>query len=368
MRYTEVEFRLKNRLNVFLTASKKSICYAYPAILSLFEHNQDAEVYLYLASEDLTQEDLSAERSAAEAYGHHLQICRFDEKEAEKQIRCAHPEHWPVGAMSCYWMFHRLLPKEVDRILAIEADTVTIGSLSEFYNTDLEGYYAACPDPEHKPLTHAKQMEILGGEVLTFVGSIYDVRKIRQDFTLQDILDKDAEISAVYGQSQMELTFGVLFRGKIKYLPAPDYSVEQNRQSMERFGYDYLKKCEDTCRLLHFSSTGAKEKPWNPTCVMPGYRYWWEYAKTGPYFKEYFERQWKAYAEGVKAKEAAQKDRTIRNVLAAALFLNVILGMAGSVWLTGKWVMVMLPPLIAAAAVGLTMGIRWVAIRLQKWG
>lgn len=355
---------MATRMNVFLTTSKKSVRYAYPAIVSLFEHNQDSEIYLYIASEDLTDGDICAERQTAQKFGHHIIICRFNEDEARKQIVCSDPDHWPVGAMSCYWMFHQLLPEDVDRIMAIEADTVTVGSLKEFYETDLEGYYAACPDPEHKPLTHKRQMDVLRGDVLTFVASIYDVKKIRQDFTLQDILEMDGKISSRYGQSQMELTFGILFRGKIKYLPAPEYSVEQNRQSMERFGYDYLKKCEETCKILHFSSTGAKEKPWNPTCIMPGYLYWWEYAKDSPYFKEYFEQQWKSYAMLTKERKAAQKDKTVRNVLLCAILLIVAAEMIWMGFLIGKWYIILLQAGVCAAAIGAAIGIRWLSIRI----
>lgn len=358
---------VKTRMNIFLTTSKGSIRYAYPAIISLFECNQDSEIYLYIASEDLTEEDIPVERQMAQKYGHHIVICRFDEVKASKQIVCSATGHWPVGAMSCYWMFHELLPQEVERILAIEADTVTIGSLKEFYETNLEGYYAACPDQEHKPLTHKAQMDVLGGDVLTFVASIYDVKKIRQDFTLQDILQTDAKIAEKYGQSQMELTFGLLFCNKIKYLSAPVYSVEQNQQSMERFGYDYLKKCEDTCRILHFSSTRAKEKPWNPTCIMPGYMYWWEYAKSSPYFKEYFEQQWKAYKILDKERETAQKDKTIRNILLCTVLL---LWVVDTIWLgifTKKWYVILLQVIVFAVSIGASMGIRRFSIWLRDF-
>lgn len=338
---------MKPRINVFITTSKKSLYLAYPAIASLFEHNQDSEVFLYIASEDLVQEDIAAESRQASQYGHHIIICSFDEEACRKQIVSSDPEHWPVGAMSCYWMFHELLPEDVDRILAIEADTVTIGSLREFYTVDLEGNYAACPDPDHKPLSHKKDMEELQGDVLTFVGSVYDVRAIRQDFTLQDILQMDGIVSGKYGQSQMELTFGVLFKGKIKYIPAPSYSIEENRQFAERFGYDYMEACEKTCAILHFSSTRDKEKPWNPTNIMPGYLYWWDYARKSPYYKRYFEEQWKIYARLKEENEALKKNISYRNILAVAIVMMMILEIAVMGVIVKEWYVVPLTVVIA---------------------
>jgi lipopolysaccharide biosynthesis glycosyltransferase len=301
-------------MNIFITTSKKNLYLAYPSIASLFEHNQDSEIFLYMASEDLTEQDITAENELASRYGHHIIICSFDEEKCRKQIISSDPEHWPVGAMSCYWMFHELLPPEVERILAIEADTVTVAPFQDIYDIDLEGNYAACPDPEHKPLNHHHVMDRLQGDVLTFVGSIYDVKKIREDFTLQDILETDGEITKIYKQSQMELTFGVLFRNKIKFIPAPTYSIEENRHFAERFGFDYMSQCEKTCRILHFSSTGDKEKPWNPTNIMPGYRYWWEYAQQSPYYKKYFEGQWEIHAQLKERNKELQQNKIVRKL------------------------------------------------------
>ncbi len=51
-------------------------------------------------------------------------ILRFDEEATSKHIKFHANDHWAVGALSSYWLFHELLPKEVDRIIVIESDTV----------------------------------------------------------------------------------------------------------------------------------------------------------------------------------------------------------------------------------------------------
>ena len=269
------------RMNVYLTTAKKVLLYAYPTILSLFENNRDSEIYLYLVSEDLTDEDIVQERELAEQFGNHIIILRFDEEKAKGKIVSA-SDHWPLGTLGCYWMFHELLPADVDRIMALETDTVVVGSLAEFYQTDLTDCYAACPDPEHKPVSHRELMHKLDGDVLTFVVSLYNVKKIREDFTIDQILDVDRFVVKEFGHSQQELTFGILFKDKIRFLPAPQICVEENRSSMGTMGYDYLKACEDTCKVLHFSSSTDKGKPWDPVCIMPGFGAWWRYAERSP--------------------------------------------------------------------------------------
>lgn len=218
-------------MNVYLTTAKSVFKYAYPVIRSLYEQNDDSEVYLYLVSEDLEEDDTQRERELAESYDGHIVILHFDEKMARgKHVSVS--DHWPIGTIGCYWLFHELLPDDVDRILALESDAVVTGSLREFYDTDLTGYYAACPDPEHKPAAHRELMERLGGDVLTFVVSLYDVKAIRRDFTLDRILSIDQYVVKEFGHSQQELTFGILFQGKIKFMPAALLCVEENSQSI----------------------------------------------------------------------------------------------------------------------------------------
>lgn len=322
---------MSERMNIYLTAGKRSFFYCYPAIKSLFVENQDSEIYLYIVSEDLEESDICNEKKLAAEYGHRIIILHFDVNKAKENIICKNPDHWPLGTLGCYWMFHELLPEDVDRILAIEADTVTVGPVSEYYHTDLTGYYAASPGPEHKPESHRKLMERLGGDTLTFVMSLYNVKAIREAFTVDDILRADAKVVEQFGHSQQELTFGILFRNRIKFIPGVTTCVEENRQALKALGYDYVRKCEKTCKILHFSSSLEKEKPWNPVCVMPGYAVWWKYAEESPYYQQYIESQWGIFDKKEEKNERLKKNITYRNVLGmtmvVVLFLISFIGM-----------------------------------------
>lgn len=319
---------MKPRMNVYLTTSKKSLKYAFPAIKSLFVNNQDSTIYLYIVSEDLEDSDVLYESQLANAYGHQIIILYFDENMAKEKIICGNKEHWPLGTLSCYWLFHSLLPDDVDRIIAIESDTVTLSSLNDYYQTNFQDSYVICPGAEHKPENHKKLMKRLGGETLTFVMSLYNVEKIRKDFTLNQILAVDERVAKEFGHSQQELTFGILFKEKIKYLPGKISCVEENRQSMMELGYDYIILCEKSCKILHFSSFKDKGKPWNPVCIMPGYYQWWNYAQESPYYKAYFEEQWKVYDKIQDEQDKIKRNITYKNILLVTLFLFMILCMA----------------------------------------
>ncbi len=322
------------RMNVYITTGKQNLKYAYVAIKSLFMNNQEREIFLYVVSEDLTQEDMHHEQKLAEQYGNHIIILRFDEEIAAKYIHIDKGYHWPIGTMSSYWLFHELLPEDVDRIIVIESDTVIVGNLSEIYDIDFEENYAVCPGPEHKPQNHRDFMQKAGGDCLTFVLSLYNVSKIRNDFSLKDILDTDEKVKKLAGFSQMEFTFGLLFKDRIKYVPGEISCIDENERYMEELGIDYVMQCEKTAKIIHFSSYSDYGKPWNPVSIMPGYLIWWEYAKESPYFKEYFQKQWEIYAKTREKAKDLEKNITYRNILfctmaIAAVFLLIYWGVQG---------------------------------------
>lgn len=357
---------MRARMNVYLTTGKKNYKYAYVAIKSLFEKNQNAEIYLYIVSEDLEDADLLYENELAEEYGHHIIILRFDEEEASRHIQFGPNDHWAVGAMSSYWMFHELLPGEVDRIIVIESDTVVVGDLSELYQTDFDGNYAICPGSEHKPENHRNFMDKIGGDCLTFVLSMYDVKKIRADFSLADILDTDAKIRKLAGNSMMELTFGLLFHGKIKYLSARTACIDENERYMEELGYDYITACEKTAKIIHFSSYGDYSKPWNPVFLVPGYSVWWRYAVDSPYYQEYLERQWQIYRNTRKKQQETAKNISYKNILLCTLAFMTLILMAFYLTVRADLSGALAVPIAAGASLGLSLLFRKITIALGK--
>lgn len=356
---------MRKRMNVYITTGKKNICYAYVAIKSLFMNNRSSEVFLYIVSEDLEETDLVHEKALAEECGHRIILLRFDEERARQQIHLGKDDHWAIGTMSSYWLFHELLPQDVDRIMVIESDTVIVGDLSDIYSMDFGDNYVICPGPEHKPRRHREFMESIGGECLTFVLSMYDVSRIRKDFTLEKILETDTEVKKKSGYSQMEFTFGLLFRGHIGYVPGRISCIDENERYMEELGYDYIVECEKTAKILHFSSYSDYGKPWNPVSMMPGFVTWWEYAQGSPYYKTYFERQWEIYAKSREKVKRLEKNVSYRNILICADVLAVLFLMLIGI-VVGKWFMGIVAAGVLALAIVLSVILRKITIAVEQ--
>ena len=348
---------MRKRMNIYITTGKKNIGYAYVAIKSLFMNNCSSEVFLYIVSEDLEEADLVHEKALAEKYGHRIILLRFDEEKARQQIHLGKGDHWAIGTMSSYWLFHELLPQDVDRIMVIESDTVIVGDLSDIYSMDFGDNYVICPGPEHKPRRHREFMESIGGECLTFVLSMYNVPRIRKDFTLERILETDTEVKRHSGYSQMEFTFGLLFRRHIGYVPGKISCIDENERYMEELGYDYIVECEKTAKILHFSSYSDYGKPWNPVSMMPGFVTWWEYAQGSPYYKSYFERQWEIYAKSREKVKKLEKNVSYRNILLCADVLTVVLLVVFGIVIE-EWYISLAGIIIGGVALGCSILIR----------
>lgn len=357
---------MRKRMNIYITTGRRNLKYAYVAIKSLFMNNKESEIYLYVVSEDLVMEDMVHEQALADKYGHHIIILRFDEEIAGKYIQIDGNYHWPIGTMSSYWLFHELLPEDVDRIMVIESDTVIIDDLSDIYYMDFEDAYAICPGPEHKPVNHRNFMQKIGGECLTFVLSMYNVDKIRKDFSLQDILAMDEKVKRLGGYSQMEFTFGLLFKEHIKYVPGKISCIDENERYIEELGYDYITECQKTVKIIHFSSYSDYGKPWNPVSLMPGYFIWWDYAKESPYYKEYFEEQWKIYQKTKDNVKAIEKNISYRNILFCAMLIAAVTLIIFAI-LAGNAAMGTVQ-VLGAFALGFAgaLGIRQVSMRMGK--
>lgn len=353
-------------MNIYITTGRRNLKFAYVAIKSLFLNNKAHEIFLYVVSEDLTMEDMVHEQALAKECGHHIIILRFDEEVAGKYIHIDSSYHWPIGTMSSYWLFHELLPGDVDRIMVIESDTVVVNDLGDIYFMDLEGAYALCPGPEHKPANHRNFMEKIGGDCLTFVLSMYDVGKIREDFSLQDILRTDERVKELAGFSQMEFTFGLLFKGNIKYVPGSISCIDENERYIEELGYDHITQCEKTAKIIHFSSYSDYGKPWNPVSLMPGYFIWWEYAKGSPYYKEYFESQWEIYGKTRERIRQLEKNISYRNILACAMVVSFAVSVG--YWMLRGLALEGIAVTAGAFLVGVltALGIRYAAMHLRS--
>lgn len=313
------------RMNIYMPSDKNYLKFCWVAISSLFDMNRNCDIYVYIVSENIQETDLLYFRELEREYDQHIILIRFSEEEAREKAGLKQFGRWPIGLYSCYWLFHYLLPVEVDKIMTIEADTISVGSVQEIYNIDLDGFYAASQGPEHNPKRHLEVSKQMGGDFFSYNLSIYNVKKIREEIEFNNILEKDKEARNTLGYSQQEWTFGLLFKDKIKYFSSETACLHENCRSVEELGLKYIIGAEERCVLLHFPSYSDGAKPWNPVYIMPGFIKWWDVARKSPYFEEYFASQHQTYEKSMLKIENLKRNVSYRNILICVYMLTFLI-------------------------------------------
>lgn len=345
-------------MNIYMPSDKNYLKFCWVAISSLFDMNRGNDIYVYLVSENIQEADLVYLRKLEYEYNQHIVLIQFNEVEAREKTGLKEVGRWPIGLYSCYWLFHYLLPTDVDKIMTIEADTITIGSIQDIYNIDLEGFYAASQGPEHSPKRHLEVSNRMGGDFFSYNLSIFNVKKIREDIEFNTILEKNQEAYSVLGYSQQEWTFGLLFKDKIKYFSAETACLHENSRSIEELGLKYIIEAEKKCVLLHFPSYSDNAKPWNPVYIVPGFIKWWDIARKSPYFEEYFLSQHKIYEKNVIKIKNIKKNISYVNILICMYVITLLLSVSYDIILKQDFMQAVLNIVFCVAAFCFTLMIR----------
>ena len=275
------------RMNIGLNMTKTFIKYSYVLLKSIFENNIDYNVHIYVFSGNIEKNDLSDIKDLATYYGGEVILLTVSPKLIGKIFRNELPEH-PLYMHTFYFMFE-LLPNDVERILVMDSDMVVKKSLSELYETDFEDNYVVCLNGDCVSDTPKWQETFrkLGTDFFSAICALYNVKKILKDFTLDDIIAADARVNEVFGRSNEEWGFAVLFNGKIKYVSEKIYGFGMLPGNISKFSDMTFKEIKNFCDgvvALHYHRAHPWEKP-----MIPTQKYWWEYAKQTPYYDEFLE-------------------------------------------------------------------------------
>ena len=116
------------RMNVATALDDNYAKYTYVMLYSLFTNNEDAEIYVYLLQNSLTEESIQNLEKLCDTYRNHL--CLLDVNEDTMDQRLLQTDNWTME--TCYRLqLFDILPSEVDRLLYLDVDMVINQSVSE---------------------------------------------------------------------------------------------------------------------------------------------------------------------------------------------------------------------------------------------
>jgi len=181
---------------------------------------------------------------------------------------------FPVYKRFGYELYFRLLmpyllPSDIDRVLCIDSDMTINGSIKDIYNKDFfDNYLMAVPSPndiQYKKINNTKQY-IGGGFV------IYNVKKIRNDFTKEYIVDYFLKNYDKYPYLDQDFV-NCFYDGKIIILDGKyNYIIYRNKKYKKSDIYEISKNVI----VAHFP---GKLKPWNYLYGKNTYKIYWKEAK-----------------------------------------------------------------------------------------
>lgn len=102
-------------------------------------------------------------------------------------------------------------------------------------------------------------------------------------------MEANKEVLRVFGSSNEELGFALLFNGKERYIPETKYGFYISADNEKKYSPEELAEFEKEAVAIHY----WRCHPWGSQIGMiPLHSYWWDYAKDTPYYEELKEEFW----------------------------------------------------------------------------
>lgn len=124
-------------MNVIYSSDDNYARHVGIAITSLYDHNQDMEALtVYLIDDGISEENHQKLDRVAEKYGRKIHYIPFEPY--KKQLTLNNKWELPISAYARLFVAE-MVPREVERLLYLDCDTIICDSLKALWETDMEG-------------------------------------------------------------------------------------------------------------------------------------------------------------------------------------------------------------------------------------
>lgn len=175
------------------------------SVLSLFDSNREAdEITVYLIEDHITEESKAKFQKIAQAY--HREIITIPMPDLEKLagVRIVIPKY---NRMATYGRLFiaSCLPKDIDKVIYADCDTIFVDSIEELWRTDISNYQVGMVN-DAQSAGHRRILGIPGAGIYYNSGiMLVNLRRWREE--------------------HMEKTFVDYIRSQGGYVPIPDQGV-----------------------------------------------------------------------------------------------------------------------------------------------
>lgn len=282
-------------MNIGFNLTRQYLKYTYVLVKSILESNPDEEICFYIYSANIEVPDLDLMCELVENHNGRIELLSIDKSLIEMFFENPHPGY-PIETHTTYFYAHAL-PEGVDRILCMDADMIVKKPLRELYDMDFEDNYAICPDGScmnEAVNSWPGVFRNFGVTSFSTCCTLYNIKKIKEDFTFSDIIEANRKVISFFGSSNEELGYAYMFNGKERYIPETKYGFYIYPDNEKKYSSEELLAFERDAVVIHY----WRSHPWASQIGMsPLHSYWWDCAKDTPYYEELKAEFWQFWKD-----------------------------------------------------------------------
>ncbi len=242
-----------DKINILLSVNKKFLEHIEELIVSLLKHSSKRiDIYLMYVEKELSLEDLEHIKKFVDNIGNgKINPIKFDTKSLEGMpITDNEGNFFGMEAYSRLFCAFKL-PKELDKILYLDADMICTGDIVELYNIDFEDkMWIACRDNGIQEKDLNRLGLPLDCEYINSGMLIINLKKIRENYKEADIVKMIRDVRKVLIYPDQDF-INKVFYGQIKII--------SNKYNLMAKDIRY-KDLDETPLIIHYAGSF---KPWD---------------------------------------------------------------------------------------------------------
>lgn len=247
-------------MNVLVTLDSNYVNPLCSMLKSLFYSNSKESFRIFVAHSTLTEYDFKQIKSVCSGYNVSIESILLDDSYFENAPRCSR-----ITKETYYRLFAPLyLPKDVDRILYIDPDTVVINPISSFYNLNFGDGVVAGAGHLNEFLNTVNRVRLKMKNTKVYVNAgvlLMNIEKLRENFDKEAIFDYISKNKKWLFQADQDV-INAMYDGKIVLLNEDVINLDDrcftrvlNNNTVKK-AYEYVNK---HTMIVHFD---GKNKPW----------------------------------------------------------------------------------------------------------
>lgn len=270
-------------MNIFYTCDNNFVWIMGISMISLFENNRKCDnIHVYLLGDGISEENRQTLDDIASNYQRSFTLINVPDLNIPEKLSSA---RWPKSAFTRMFA-GELMPKEVEKAIYLDCDTIISASIDELMHYPTENY-AICGVKDCVSRPYKDKIGIVkNGSYINAGVLLMDLQKLRELDVRKMIADFVDKYESAISYADQDILNGI-FKGIFGVLP-PQYDLmtlvsvysykelEQIRHPDNYYTEDEIEYSKKSPRIIHYTTCMLNIRPW---CVDSKHTYAWMFDK-----------------------------------------------------------------------------------------